>query len=83
MPHDLIFLTIGGVQFQFQREEQYFAFLGTYDRCYNPTDSTVIAARHISDNIWVNELINEPEVYCTHLFTTEKARMGYKLAITT
>ena len=37
MPHDLIFLTIGGVQFQFQREEQYFAFLGTYDRCYNPT----------------------------------------------
>ena len=36
MPHDLIFLTTGGVQFQFQREEQYFTFLGTYDRCYNP-----------------------------------------------
>ena len=36
MPHDLIFLNIGGVEFQFQLEEEYFAFLGTYDR-YNPT----------------------------------------------
>ena len=43
--------------------------------------STVIAARHISDNICVNELRNEPEVACTHLFTTEKAGMGYILAI--
>ena len=31
MPHDLIFLTIGGVQSQFQREDVYFAFLGTLE----------------------------------------------------
>lgn len=37
MPHDLIFLTFWRVQSQFQREEEYFAFLGTFDRCYNPT----------------------------------------------
>ena len=45
--------------------------------------STVIAARHISNNIYVNELRNEPEVDCTHLITTEKAWMGYILAIIT
>ena len=37
MPNDLIFLTIEGVQSQFQREKEYFALLGTFDRCYNPT----------------------------------------------
>ena len=36
MPHDLIYLTLRRVQSQFQREEEYFAFLGTFDRCYNP-----------------------------------------------
>ena len=34
--------------------------------------STVIAARHISNNICVNELKSKPEVDCTNLFTTEK-----------
>ena len=72
MPHDLIYLTLRRVQSQFQREEEYFAFLGTFDRCYNPIHGTVTAARHISDNICVNELRNEPEVACKHLFTTEK-----------
>ena len=43
--------------------------------------STVISARNISNNICVNELTNEPEVDCTNIFTTEKAGMGYIVAI--
>ena len=42
--------------------------------------STMIATRHISNNICVYELRNKPEVDCTHLFTTEKAWIGYILA---
>ena len=66
----------------FQREEEYFPFLGAFDRCYNPAQHN---DRHedISTNICVNELRNKPEVECTHLFTTGKAWMGYILAIIT
>ena len=43
----------------------------------------MIAVRDISTNICVHELGNKPEVDCTYLFTTEKAWMGYILAIIT
>ena len=65
MPHDLIFLTLGRVQSQFQREEEYLLFWVPSILVTTP-HSTVIAARHISDNICVNELRNALEVACTN-----------------
>ena len=82
IPHDVIFLTIRGAQSQFHREEEYFAFLGTSDSCYNHTQHSD-HPRHISNNICAIELGNRPEVDCKHLFTAEKAGMGYILAINT
>ena len=81
MPHDLIFFYYWGSTILIPTEEEHIAFLGIFDRCYNPL-SAEIAVTHIS-NICVNELRNKPELECTHLFTTKKARMGYILTIIT
>ena len=74
MPHDLIFLTIGGVQSQFQREDEYFAFLGTLKPYTTP--------RGIFP-IFLLTSLEMSQKYKARLFTIGKAGMGYILAIIT
>ena len=77
MPHDLIFLTIGGVQSQFQREDEYFAFLGTLE-----PHTTQWSPRGIFP-IFLLTSLEMSQKYKARLFTIGKAGMGYILTIIT
>ena len=76
-----IFLTLGGVESQYSNMRKNSLLFWVPSIIVTTPHSTVMAARHVSNNISVNELRNEPEVDCIHLFTTKKAWMGYVLVI--
>ena len=72
-PRQDIFLTLGGVESQYSNARKNGLLFWVPSIVVTTPHSTVITARHIYNNICVNELRNEPEVEYTHLLTTEKA----------
>ena len=81
MPHELISFALGGVQSQYSKVRKNVLLFLVPSIVVTSPHSTVIAARHISNNICVNELRYESKVDCTHLRTTEKAWRGCILTI--